>query len=145
MPYPFSLSDAVAASALSTGTLTALGYLLFPRCKEAIRRFMKVEIDKLGVIEEKIDKHEDEITFLRAAVLQHGNEMKQLPLIAESMRASAAASQDMARTMREIHEEVKDHSKQLAKWDGFMQGVEGKWNGIDRRGHGRRHGDVDDN
>jgi hypothetical protein len=54
------------------------------------------------------------------------------------MAASAAAASDMARTMKEIHAEVIDHTKQLARWDGFMQGAEGKWSGVERRGHGRR-------
>lgn len=137
MLLPFSLADAVAASALSTGTLTVLGYLLFPRCKEVVRKFMSVEIGRLSEVVEKVETHDDEIRFLREAVLAQGTEMKRLPGIAESMRVSATAQQEMARTMREIHEEVKDHTKQLARWDGFMEA----WDGTERRGHGRRKDD----
>jgi hypothetical protein len=139
MRLPFSLSDAVAASALSTGTLTALGYLLFPRLKDIVRKIVANEITKLEAVVQKTDKHDDEIAFVRAAVMRQGEEMKQLPHIAESMRASAAAVQDMALTMREIHGEVKDHTKQLARWDGFMEA----WDGKERRGSGRRRQDHD--
>lgn len=141
MQLPFSLSDAVAASALTTGTLSVLAYLLFPRCKEAVRGWLKIEISKIEALTQRVDAHDDEIRFVRAAVLQQGEQMRELPRISESMRASAAAVQDMAITMKEIHGEVTDHTKQLARWDGFMEA----WDGKERRGRGRRREDSDDN
>ena len=143
MPLPFSLSDAVAASALSTGTLTVLAYLLFPRLKEMVRKFVGTELKKIEQLDEgfeshtqQLERHDDELRWLREAVVAQGTEMKQLPNIAESMRASAVASQEMARTMREIHDEVKDHTVRLARWDGYMEAS--GWDGRERRGHGRR-------
>jgi hypothetical protein len=174
MPLPFSLSDALAASALTTGTLSALAYLLFPRLKEMVWRWLEADLPRfdrlrkkaidgdpqyaeafvknvlqkelvvLRKIEEQARAHDDTLEFLQAAIMEQTREMKQLPSIAAALQQNAKAFEAISATLKDIHSEISDHSKQLAKWDGFMAGMEGKWSGIERRGKGRRHEDSDD-
>ena len=157
MLFPFSISDALAASALSTGTLSVLGYLMFPRVKEGVwmiiegdkgrfdkmrrqaidadpqyakhfvKEVLKDELGKLNTLQQQADGHDEALGFLQHAIMEQTKEIKQLPSISAALQQNAQAFTDVSRTLREIHTEMADHTKQLAKWDGFMQGLDGKW------------------
>lgn len=131
MSHPFSWQDAAAASALSTGVVAIVAYLLFPRCKEQV--WLIIEGDLLRSERHMKKALEKELTY-----------MYQLPTIAESMKQNAKAFEVVADRLKEIHEEVQEHSKRFERWDGFMEGMEGKWSGNERRGSGRRKLDHDD-
>lgn len=171
MELPFSLSDALAASALTTGTFSVLAYLLFPRCKETVWKWieadlprfdrlrkkaidndpkyaeqfvkdvLKAELVVLRKVEEASRAHDDTLEFLQTAIMEQTKELKQMPSIAAALEHNARTFEQVGNTLKEIHTELSDHSKQLAKWDGFMRGMEGQWSGIERRGHGRRSED----
>jgi hypothetical protein len=168
MPLPFSLADALAASAVTTGTLSTLAYLLFPRCKERVwiwiesdlarfdklrkkaidndphyaeafvKQVLKQELAVLRKVEQLSDAHNDTLEFLQTAIMEQTRELRQMPSIAAALEQNARTFAEVGATLKEIHTELSDHSKQLASWDGFMRGLEGNWQGLERRGHGRR-------
>lgn len=170
---PFSIEGALAASALTTGTLSILAYLLYPRWKENVwllletdlirfdkirkkaidadpvyarnfvREILSTELAILHSVNQQCGGHHDSLEFLRASITAMSQEMRQLPSLAEAMKQNAKAFADVADALRGIHVEISDHSKQLAKWDGFMAGMEGKWAGNERRVDIRRDEDRD--
>lgn len=90
--------------------------------KEAIRLMLHDKLTEIERLRNLSEANEDRIKYLDAVVIEQGKEIKQLPIIATAIQASAASIVEVARTMKEIHLEVIAHGKKLAGWDGFFEG-----------------------
>src|SRR4051812_39087878 len=151
-------ADIGAITGILTFTLGILVFLLQPRCKTWVWSVFEGDKKKLGLIVREIldpelmalksataatDEHADSLTFLRAALERQGEELRQLPKIAASMDEQVKSFRVMAETLGKIHEEVQEHGRRFERWDGFMEGQQGEWQGGTRRKKKRRATDPD--
>lgn len=151
-------ADIAAITGILTFIITVLVFLLQPRCKVWVWAVFEGDKKKLGIIVREIldpelmalksatsltDEHTDTLQFLKASLERQGEELRQLPLIAASMDEQVKSFRIMAETLGKIHEEVQEHGRRFERWDGFMEGQQGEWQGGTRRKHKRRASDPD--
>ena len=147
-----------AQSVILTFIAALLAFLLVPRAKtwlwgvlesdkaklqSLVEDCFQEELETLTNVKAMTESHEDALEFVKASLQSQGEELRQLPRIAASMEQQARSFKEMTITLSKIHAEVTEHGKQFAKWDGFMEGQEGKWLGGDRRKIKRRTEDHD--
>lgn len=146
------LLETSTVTAASTVILSAVGWILTPRIrsfiwatlandttqydklrvesfgrqiaagKEVVRTMLSKELAQLEAIHSVVEDHANQIEFVHKTVLRQADEIKQLPIIAQSLQSIANSSKETARAMREIHNEVSDHGKRLERWDGYFDG-----------------------
>lgn len=150
----------IAAVTVILTFLAGVGVLLFqPLCRDwvwavlkskkdrdkleaLLREVFDVELERSAHSAEMVAAHEDALTFMRATIERQGEELRQLPRIANSLEQQTRAFREMTLTLGKIHEEVQEHGKRFERWEGFMEGKQGEWKGPDRR-QTRRHREGD--